>query len=74
MKSSWTSLIHILVIYELSLSNIASQHKDALIFAIKKYWDIFCKEGARRTILDYEFSIDTTVSKPVFLLYYIWTP
>ena len=24
-----------------------------------KYWDCFCAEGVKRTILDYEFSIDT---------------
>ena len=32
---------------------------------IKKYWDCFIKEGAKRTILGYEFGIDTTGAKPV---------
>ena len=27
--------------------------------------DCFCKRGARRTILDYEFAIDTGASSPV---------
>ena len=26
---------------------------------IIKYWDYSCKQGARRTILDYKFAIDT---------------
>jgi len=29
------------------------------------YWDCFCEEGARRTILGYEFAIDTGASKPI---------
>ena len=37
------------------------QLKDLVI----KYWDCFCKEGARRTIIGYEFAIDTGDSKPV---------
>ena len=32
---------------------------------VKKYWDSFCKKGARRHILNYEFSIDTGTAKPV---------
>ena len=46
-------------------ANIASQHKDTVIFVIKKCWDSVCKESARHTILDYHFSIDTGVSKPI---------
>ena len=46
-------------------ANVDSKHKDALILTIQKYWDSFCKRGARRTILDYEFSINTGASKPV---------
>ena len=32
---------------------------------ITKYWDCFVKEGAKRTILGYEFGINTGGSKPV---------
>ena len=32
---------------------------------VNKYWDSFCKEGAKRTILGYEFPIDTGNTKSV---------
>ena len=32
---------------------------------VTTYWDCFCEEGARRTILGYEFTIDTGASKPI---------
>ena len=32
---------------------------------VKKYWNCFCKKGARRPILNYEFSIDNGTAKPV---------
>ena len=32
---------------------------------IVKYWDCFCDEGAKRTILNYEFAIDTGASPPI---------
>ena len=32
---------------------------------IIKFWDSFCEEGARRTILGYEFAVDTGDAKPV---------
>ena len=32
---------------------------------IVKYWDCFCAEGAKCKILDYEFGIDTGVSRPI---------
>ena len=32
---------------------------------IKKYWDSFCTDGARRPILGYEFSINTGTHTPV---------
>ena len=35
--------------------------KDVII----KYWDCFCKRGARRTILGYEFALDTGGAPPV---------
>jgi hypothetical protein len=38
---------------------------NAIIVIIKKYWDCFCGEGARRTILGYEFAIDTGSATPV---------
>ena len=41
--------------------SIRNQLKNLVI----DYWDCFCKEGARRTIIGYEFAIDTGDSKPV---------
>ena len=46
--------------------NIDDPNRNDIIQIIQKYWDCFCKEGARRIILGYEFSIDTGDSKPVF--------
>ena len=45
--------------------SITAVHKAQLTSLIIKYWDCFCLRGARRTILDYEFSIDTGASPPV---------
>ena len=45
--------------------NVDDPTRDDIIQIIQKYWDCFCKEGARRTILGYEFGIDTGDSKPV---------
>ena len=42
-------------------------YKSKIISIIKQYWDCFCARGARRTILDYEFCIDTGASPPVCL-------
>lgn len=39
--------------------------KDDIIQIIKDYWDCFAVEGVRRTILGYEFAIDTGQCKPV---------
>ena len=36
-----------------------------IIQIIQKHWDCFCKEGARRIILVFEFGVDTGDSKPV---------
>ena len=44
---------------------ITSEHKIALLDIITRYWDYFCLRGARGTILDYVFCIDTGVSPPV---------
>ena len=41
-------------------------HKSEIKELIVKYWDCFCQKGACRPILDYEFTIDTGASKPVF--------
>lgn len=38
---------------------------DAVIEIIKQYWDCFCGDGTRRTILGYEFAIDTGSATPV---------
>ena len=45
--------------------NVKEIYKDQIIGIVKKYWDCFCAKGACRTILDYEFAIDTGASKPV---------
>ena len=39
--------------------------KSKIISIVKKYWDSFCSEGARRPILGYEFAINTGSHTPV---------
>ena len=39
--------------------NVDDPNSDDIIKIIQKYWDCFCKEGARRKHLGYEFGIDT---------------
>ena len=46
-------------------SMVDSSIRDRIIDIIKTYWDFFCKYGARRMILEYEFAIDTGNYKPV---------
>ena len=41
------------------------EQRKQVITLIKTYWDCFCKIGAKRTILEYEFGIDTGASQPV---------
>ena len=38
-------------------------NKTTITGIVNKYWDCFCKRGARRPILNYEFSIDTGTAK-----------
>ena len=45
--------------------NVDEPTRDDIIHIIQKYWDCFCKEGARTTILGYEFVIYTSDSKPL---------
>ena len=45
--------------------NIDDPTRNNIIQIIQKYWDWFCKEGARRKKLSYEFGIDTSNSTPV---------
>jgi len=45
--------------------NVDDATHDSIVTVIKKYWDSFCKEGAKRTIIAYEFGIDTGNAKPV---------
>jgi len=45
--------------------NVTDAIKTQLRQIIIKYWDSFCEEGAKRTILGYEFAIDTGDAKPV---------
>ena len=40
-------------------------HKETILGIVIKYWDCFCKKGARRTIINYEFAVDTGTAKPV---------
>ena len=42
-----------------------TEQREQVITLVKKYWDCFCKKGAKRTILEYEFGIDTGASQPV---------
>ncbi len=46
-------------------SHVADNTKKEIISVIKEYWDCFAKEGVSRSILGYEFAIDTGGSKPV---------
>lgn len=46
-------------------SSATPAQRKQIIAIIKKYWDCFCKRGARRTILGYEFGVDTGSSPPV---------
>ena len=48
--------------------HIDQKYKDAIVLTIQKYWNSFCKEGARSNILDYELSINTGAFKPVFVV------
>jgi hypothetical protein len=44
---------------------IPGELRQEIITLVMKYWDCFCQVGARRTILGYEFAIDTGTAKPV---------
>ena len=46
-------------------SNVDPDFRQRVKDIIIKYWDCFCKQGARRTILGYEFAIDTGGSPPI---------
>ena len=46
-------------------AQVPSTTRRRIIDIIQRYWDCFAKAGARRTILGYEFAIDTGASKPV---------
>ena len=46
-------------------SAVDSATRAAVTNIIKKYWDCFVKNGAKRTIIGYEFGIDTSGAKPV---------
>ena len=45
--------------------SVDSVTQSKVIDIIKRYWDCFIKEGAKRPIKGYEFGIDTGGSKPV---------
>ena len=44
---------------------IPASIRDKIIQSIKDFWDCFATEGVRRTIIGYEFAIDTGTCKPV---------
>ena len=46
-------------------SGVIPQIKEHLISIVKKYWDFFCKESTKLTILGYELSTDKGNAKPV---------
>ena len=46
-------------------TGVDKETKEEIVNIIKKYWDCFCKEGAKRTVIGYEFGIDTGNAKPV---------
>ena len=45
--------------------NVDDLTRNDIIQFFQKYWDCFCKKGARQTILGHEFGIDTGDSKPL---------
>ena len=45
--------------------NVDEPTRNDIIQIIQKYWDFFCEEGARQTIIGCEFGIDTGDLKPV---------
>ena len=45
--------------------NVYDPTRNDITQIVQKYWDCFYKEGTRRTILGYEFGINTGYSKPV---------
>ena len=47
-------------------SSVDSATQLAVTGIIKKYWDYFVKEGAKRTILGCELGIVTTGAKPIY--------
>ena len=54
------------LLLHIKIGNTVTTHTaNTITDLIIKYWDCFCEEGARRTIFDYEFAIDTGNSKPV---------
>ena len=46
-------------------THASTASKARIIDIIKKYWDTFCEKGCHRTIIGYEFSIDTGDHTPV---------
>ena len=46
-------------------SRFVPEIKGQLILIVNKYWDYFCKEGVKRTIMGYKLSIDTGNAGPV---------
>ena len=45
--------------------NVTQEIRERIISHIKQYWDCFAKQGWRRTIVGYEFSIDKGAALPV---------
>ena len=47
-------------------SNVNPHNTQAIKDIVIKYWDCFYNAGAKRTILDYEFAIDTGSCHPIY--------
>ena len=45
--------------------NVHQDINEEIIQIIKEFWDCFAVEGVRRTIIGYEFAIDTGQCKPI---------
>lgn len=44
---------------------VNNEVKEKIVGIVKKFWDCFCKEGAKYPVIGYKFSIDTGASLPI---------
>ena len=45
--------------------NVPAVINTQILNIVKKYWDCFAKRGAKRTVIGYEFGIDTGNARPI---------